>query len=52
MGVAMSHHMVMEEDNYKVAREDQDMSVNVDQDVTKYEDSDQHCEEVSLAAVY
>ena len=47
MGVAMSHHVVMEED--KGTGEDQDMSVNnVEQDVTNDEDSDQHCEEVSL----
>ena len=48
MGVAMSHHVVTEED--KVTGEDQDMSDNVEQDVTRLsdEDSDQHCEEVSL----
>ena len=47
MGVAMSHQVVMEED--VVTREDQDMSDNVEQDVTNDEDSDQHCEvEVSL----
>ena len=44
MGVAMSHEVVMEVD--KVTEEDQDMSDNVEQDVTK--DSDQPCEEVSL----
>ena len=46
MGVAMSHKVVIEED--KVTEEDQDMSDNVEQDVTNDEDSDQHCEEVSL----
>ena len=39
----MSHHVVMQVD--KVRGEDQDMSDNVEQDVTN---SDQHCEEVSL----
>ena len=44
----MSHEVVMHED--KVTGEDQDMSDNVEQDVTNDEDSDQHChcEEVSL----
>ena len=42
----MSHEVVIEED--KVTEEDQDMSDNVEQDVTNDEDSDQHCEEVSL----
>ena len=49
MGVAMSHHVVMEED--EVTGEDQDMSVdNVEQDVANDEDryQVQHCEEVSL----
>ena len=46
MGVAMSHQMVIHKD--KVTGEDQDMSDNVEQDVTNDEDSDQHCEEVSL----
>ena len=44
--MAMSHEVVMEEE--KVTEEDQDMSDNVEQDVTNDEDSDQHCEEVSL----
>ena len=42
----MSHEVVIEED--KVTGEDQDMSDNVEQDVTNDEDSDQYCEEVSL----
>ena len=42
----MSHHVVMQV--HKVTEEDQDMSDNVEQDVTNDEDSDQHCEEVSL----
>ena len=43
----MSHQMVMEED--KVTEEDQDMSDNVEQDVTNDEDSDPDYEpEVSL----
>ena len=42
----MSHEVVTEED--KVTEEDQDMSDNVEQDVTSDEDSDQNCEEVSL----
>ena len=46
MGVAMSHQVVMQKD--KVTEEDQDMSDNVEEDVTNDEDSDQHCEEVSL----
>ena len=40
----MSHEVMIEED--KVTN--QDMSDNVEQDVTSDEDSDQHCEEVSL----
>ena len=44
MGVAMSHHVVTEED--KVT---EDMSVNnVEQYVTEDDDSDQHCDGVSL----
>ena len=42
----MSHEVVMGED--KVTEEDQDMSDNVEQDVTNDEDNDRHCEEVSL----
>ena len=47
MGVAMSHQVVMEEG--KLTGEDQDMSDNVDEDVTNDEDSDPDYEpEVSL----
>ena len=46
----MSHQVaVMQED--KVTEEDQDMTDNVEQDVTNDEDSDQHCEEVSSALI-